>query len=150
MLLTLPSVFIYQYSTIDLVGSTGNASHSTERIYIPILYHRPSWLNRKCFSLYRAYLYINALPPTWLAQPEMLLILLSVFIYQCSTTDLVGSTENASHSTERIYTAILYQRPSWLNRKCFSFYWAYLYSNALPPTWLAQPEMLLTLLSVFV
>jgi hypothetical protein len=51
MLLSVLTVLIYQYSTRELDGATGNASRSTDSINIAVLYQRTSWCNRKCFSL---------------------------------------------------------------------------------------------------
>ena len=44
-----------QCSVIELNGTSGNASHSIGRIYITMLYHQATWLNRKCFSLFLQY-----------------------------------------------------------------------------------------------
>jgi hypothetical protein len=41
-LLTVLSVLKYQCSTTDLFDSTGNASHYTDSINTPTLYHRTS------------------------------------------------------------------------------------------------------------
>jgi hypothetical protein len=69
-------------------------------------------------------------------------------VQQCSVTELNGTSGNAFHFIGRIYVTMLYHRATCLHRKCFSLYWQYQYTNALPPIYLTQPEMLLTLLTV--